>query len=174
MAALDAAMSMLAVRALTESEVRTRLAARGYLREPINSAVAALLARSYLDDPALAYNVAVFRAKRLYGPSRVTGELRRRGLVQNLVAGTVARVFAELDEDALALAAAVKLLGRLRRPGRGGARHTVAAALARRGFSRGAVAKAMRTAGSASHQPQDEPPAAWDEEIDEPDFETDP
>ena len=58
------------------------------------------------------------------------------------------------------------------RPGRVGERDRWSAALLRRGFSRGAVAKAVRAKGTGA-QPRDERPGAWGDEDEDSEFGTD-
>lgn len=137
---------MLAARGLTVQEVRTRLSRRGFAQGEIALAVERLLARGYLDDRTLAYNVASARVKRLYGRARVAADLGRRGVPARLIPEAVARAFSEVDEDDLASQAAARELGsRSRRLGdRRGVR--AAHALVRRGFSRGAALRALRAA----------------------------
>ena len=118
---------------------------RGHGRAEIDRTVKDLLARGYLDDRLLAYNLASSLAsRRLYGRARVGAELKRRGVPDADIAEAVARTFAELDEDALALAAARRLASAERGGPGDAARQRIVRALLRRGLSRGAVARALR------------------------------
>jgi regulatory protein len=147
--AYDAAVRLLAPRALTVHEVRTRLARRGYPSVDADEAIATLLERGYLDDRALAYNVATILAeRRLFGKPRVAAELARRGVAAAAIGDAVERAFAGLDEDAMALRAAARGGRGLPDDERG--RERMARALLRRGFSRGAVARVLRGAGQES------------------------
>lgn len=139
----EAGVKLLAGRALTEQEVRDRLGRRGHPPEEIERTVAALRARGYLDDAQLAYNQARSLAtRRFYGRARVVAELRRRGVPAGVLSEALQRAFADLDEDALAIQAA-------RKAGQGSPERA-ARSLLRRGWSRGAVAKALRAvAGTA-------------------------
>ena len=131
------------MRALSARELHERLARRGVPGREIEDVVSSLRARGYLDDRALAYNVAASRANALFGRSRVAAELMRRGVERGTIAEAVARAFADHDEDDLACRAAIKLLGSRSSPDSERARVRLARSLLRRGFSRGAVRKAL-------------------------------
>lgn len=169
--AYEAGVRLIAPRALTVHEVRTRLARRGYSVEETQAAVEELSSRGFLDDRTLAYNVATTLAeRRLYGKSRVAAELARRGVAADAIGEALERAFAGLDEDAMARKAASRRAGAV--PVDKRARERMARALLRRGFSRGAVARALggETAGTG------EPGADFEEREDfrhEDDFERD-
>ena len=146
--AYDAAVRMLAARALTVREIRDRLRRKGFGDPEISSAVASLVERGYLDDRTLAYNVALARARRLYGKARIEAELKRRGVAQDLAGEAAGNAFEELDEDELAAKAAARAAAGRGKAGRDPA--GTARSLLRRGFSRGAVAKAVRAVGAGT------------------------
>lgn len=137
--ALGAALRLLGARALSAREVGDRLARRGFAPDEIDSTLASLLERGYLDDQSLAYTVAASRAKRLFGRPRVVAELKRRGVSAGVIDEAVSRAFAEIDEGDLARQAAAKLGGGHPSPASPSARARMARALMRRGFSAGAV-----------------------------------
>jgi len=182
-AAYEAGVRLLAPRALTVREIRIRLARRGYAPEEVDVAIDALTARGFLDDGALAYNVATTLAeRRLYGKPRVAAELARRGVAAQAIDEALERAFAGLDEDAMALKAAGRRAGSV--PNDQRVRERVARSLLRRGFSRGAIARTLgaMVAGADAADPAAEAgpmedPAAF-EEIEETrhedDFERDP
>src|SRR5207253_951177 len=85
--------------------------------------------------------------RRLFGKSRVAAELARRGIAADAIGEALERVFAGLDEDAMARRAAGRA-GAVPLDRRG--RERAARALLRRGFSRGAVARALAGAGLES------------------------
>jgi len=154
-AAYEAGVRLLGPRALTAREVRARLARRGYPADEIDEAILALTARGYLDDRALAYNVATTLAeRRLYGKPRIAAELSRRGVAADAIGEALERVFAGLDEDAMARKAAGRGSAAGAVPTDKRARERTARSLLRRGFSRGAVARALGNnasgAGSAA------------------------
>lgn len=144
--AYDEAVRLLAVRALSTAEVRTRLARRGHAPGEIESAVRALIERRYLDDRALAYNVGSFlAARRKHGRVRVAVELARRALPRETVHEAIERVFGDIDEEALVLEAAragARALGRSKREARD-VRARLSRSLLRRGFSHGLVLGAV-------------------------------
>jgi regulatory protein len=140
--AYEAGVRLLAPRALSAHEVRSRLGRRGYPADEIGAAIEALSARGFLDDRALAYNVATTLAeRRLFGKSRVAAELARRGVAAEAIGEALERAFAGLDEDAMARKAAGRRAGA--DPNDKRARERTARSLLRRGFSRGAVARAL-------------------------------
>jgi regulatory protein len=155
--ALETAVRLLASRALTAEEVRLRLARRGFPKDAADAAVADLTARGYLDDRAVAYNMVASRAKRLLGRPRIAAELRRRGIAEPIVEEALRQTFAELDENDLVRRAAAKLLPGGRAPRDEREKGRMVRALARRGFSTGAIVRAVRSATGA---PDDAPESA--------------
>ena len=147
--AYEAGVRLLAPRALTVHEIRTRLARRGYSEQETAAAIDELTARGFLDDRALAYNVATALAeRRLYGRSRVAADLARRGVAGDAIGEALERAFAGLDEDAMARKAASRRAGAV--PVDKRARERMARSLLRRGFSRGAVARVLGGEGQES------------------------
>jgi regulatory protein len=144
-----AALRLLAARALTAQEVRERLLRRGFDPSTIEPLLRRLEARGYLDDRALAYNLAsALAARRLYGRPRTAAVLRRRGVPEDAISEALVKVYAELQEEELAREA-VRRAGRRPSPGvvSGRKRQALARSLLRRGLSRGAVLGALRGAG---------------------------
>lgn len=147
--AYEAAVRLLAPRSLTVHEIRSRLSRRGYSPEEASEAIEQLLSRGYLDDRALAYNVATALAeRRLFGKTRVAAELARRGVAADAIGEALDRAFAGLDEDAMARKAAGRRAGTVLTDTR--ARERMARSLLRRGFSRGAVARVLGGAGPSA------------------------
>ena len=169
--AYEAGVRLLAPRALTVHEVRARLVRRGYSDQEIRAAIEELTSRGFLDDRALAYNVATTLAeRRLYGRPRVAAELARRGVAAEAIGEALERAFAGLDEDAMARRAAGRRAGAA--PNDKRAQGRMVRSLLRRGFSRGAVARVL---GGEAAAP-DEPGADFEENEDyrhEDDFERD-
>ena len=121
-------MRLLAPRALTVAEVRARLGRRGYSPE------------------------ATLAERRLYGKSRVAAELARRGIAPDAIGDALERAFAGLDEDVMAR----KAFGRAGSvPADRRGRERAVRALLRRGFSRGAVARALAGAGFENETVED-------------------
>ena len=102
----EIALAVLARRALTVAELRTRLARAGFEPGLIAAEIERLVAVQLLDDRAVAYNHAHRRADEgRRGPARVSAELRARGIAADLVDDAVAAAFpAENAEAALGLA----------------------------------------------------------------------
>jgi regulatory protein len=80
-AAYAAAVRLLARRPRTEREVRRWLEQRSYSAAVVDTVLARLGARGYVDDAELALHFIVVRAQRLgHGPRRLIHELERRGV----------------------------------------------------------------------------------------------
>jgi len=147
---------LLVPRSLSVEEVRRRLHRKGYPASEIDETVGDLVARGYLNDPLLAYNVATSLAvRRLFGKARIAAELRRRGVAGDIIAEALERAFAEVDEDELALKAAGRHATPVPGPGGESARGRIARALLRRGFSGGTVSRTLRRL-SAEHGTRNE------------------
>ena len=126
------------------SALRRRLQQRGFPEEVAAAAVAAMAARGYVDDAALAGSIAARRQRAGHGRIRVAAELRVRGVADEAITGTLDGVDAEA-ERAAALALGRRLAERAdpspdprRRSQRMGA------ALQRRGFDGDTVTWVLR------------------------------
>ncbi len=164
------AVRLLAARALSVAEVRQRLARRGHSGEDIDSAVEALLVRRYLDDRALAYNVATsLTTRRMYARGRVALEIQRRGIDAVAARDALDRAFAGIDEEDMAIGAARAEASRARSSSEAGAGAAarIARALLRRGFPHGAVVRALRAIGMGIGGLAGADPEEWLQESDE-------
>lgn len=134
--ARDAALRLLAQRPRTESELRTRLARKGFPPEVTESCLAPLREKGLVNDSLFADVFSRDRIRfRPRGRRRVVQELRSRGVEAASAEDAVkaAMVDAEVDDLALARAAAEKWRPRVgEEPER--ARRRLAAFLSRRGF----------------------------------------
>ena len=145
-------LRLLSARELSEAQLRTRLARRGYPDEAIDDAVTRLRESRALDDRRVAEAAARLESTgRLRGRGRVLQKLRSLGLDRETADAAVKAVFEEVDEQALLdRAIARRLRGRdaagLDRP----AAMKIAAALARQGFAPGAVLSRLKALGSRS------------------------
>ncbi len=104
--AYTAALRMLAVRELSESQIRQRLARRGHPDADIDAAVARLKAAGSLDDARVA--AALARAEtdlRKRGHLRVRRRIEAAGIAAAVAQRAVDEVFADIDPDALIAAA---------------------------------------------------------------------
>ena len=136
----------LAVRMQSTAELQRKLAARGIPAEVTGAAIEQAAGYGYIDDAALAEQLARGMRSRGYGRRRAEEKLRTRGLRGPLAAAALAEAFEGHDEPALAREA----LGR--RPVATDAdRRRALSFLARRGFSPTAARAAVR--GAAAEQP---------------------
>lgn len=105
------ALRMLAMRELSEAQVRQRLARRGYADDEIDPAVARLKADRSLDDARVAGALARSETNlRRRGPLRVRRRLEAAGIASPLAQRAVDETFADIDADALIAAALEKRL----------------------------------------------------------------
>ena len=132
----------LSAKAQSTAEIEKKLAARDVPADIVLEAIERVMGYGYLDDAALAGQLARGMRSRGYGRRRAEQKLRERGLHGPTAAAALADAYAEQDEAELALEA----LGR--RPVTDDAeRRRALAFLARRGFSAGAAWAAIRRAG---------------------------
>jgi regulatory protein len=146
-AAYFRALRWLTARELSESQVRTRLAEKGYTDTAITPAVERLLQDGTLDDRRAAATVARTEARvRRHGPHRVMGKLMAMHIDRDLARDIVRELFADEGETALLeKALATRLRGnteRLRDPRE---RRKIHAYLVRQGFSGSAASAAIRS-----------------------------
>ena len=140
------ALRWLTARELSEAQVRTRLADKGYSDTAITPAVDRLLQDRTVDDRRAATAVARTEARvRRHGPVRVIGKLLSMQIDRDLAKDIVRELFAEEDEEALlAKALDTRLRGhpeRLRDPRE---RRKILAYLVRQGFSASSASAAIR------------------------------
>ncbi|MCL5966410.1 MAG: recombination regulator RecX [Deltaproteobacteria bacterium] len=141
---MDAALAMLSRRALSEAEVRERLAGKGFPGAEVAAVGVRLKELGLLNDRDLALRLArSYREARRYGPARIAWALRNRLFPAALVAEAVRSACPPGEEVAAAADA-------LRRKWKNGAprdRKEAARAyrfLAGRGFSPEACRRAIR------------------------------
>lgn len=143
--AREASLRLLSHRPRTESELRIRLARKGFPADAVERCVAGLLEKRLLDDAAFA---AMFTRDRVRlsprGRARVMRELRGKGVKPEIVGAVLDEVFEqeEVDELGLAREAAQKWHPRQGEdPMR--ARRRLTGFLARRGFPAEAVRRVV-------------------------------
>ena len=131
----------LAVRMQSRAEIEKKLGARDVPPDVAREAIERAAGYGYIDDEALAGQLARGMQARGYGRRRAEQKLRTRGLAGEVAEEALAAAYDEDDETALAR----KALGR--RPVSGdAARRRATAFLARRGFSARAAWKAVQEA----------------------------
>jgi regulatory protein len=138
--AMGRALDLLGYRARSEAEVRQRLGRHGYAGETIEAVVVRLQELGYLDDAEFARLKAREKARR-YGPRRVSMELRKSGVGEELAREVVEEEFAGRSEVGEARSAAAR-----RYNGRGSDAEArrVYGFLVRRGYSAEVCAQVAR------------------------------
>lgn len=134
------AFNLLGYRARSEGEVRDRLRRYGYAGETVEAVISRLKELGYLDDAEFARMKARERAGK-YGPRRISAELRRSGIREDLAQGIVDEEFAGRSEVGEARSAAAR-----RYNGRGSDAEArrVYGFLVRRGYSAEVCAQVAR------------------------------
>ena len=133
----------LSAKMQSTAEIERKLAARDVPPDIAREAIERVAEYGYLDDAALAGQLARGMRGRGYGRRRAEQKLRERGLVGADAVAALDEAFGEQDETALAREA----LGR-RSVADDADRRRALAFLARRGFSAGAAWAAIRRAGA--------------------------
>jgi len=138
--AMGRALNLLGYRARSEAEIRDRLGRYGYAGETIEAVVGRLEELGYLDDAEFARLKAREKARR-YGPRRVSVELRKSGVGEELAREVVEEEFAGRSEVGEARSAAAR-----RYNGRGtdAEARRVYGFLVRRGYSAEVCAQVAR------------------------------
>ena len=146
------ALRWLTARELSEAQVRSRLAEKGYTDTAIKPAVERLLQDRTLDDRRAATAVARTEARvRRHGPHRVMGKLMAMKIDRDLAKEIVKELFGEEDEAALLEKTLdIRLRGnpdRLQDPRE---RRQILAYLVRQGFSASTASTAIRNKSKRS------------------------
>jgi regulatory protein len=143
-AAEEVAVRILAAAAQSASALQQRLQRRGFSAEAAEAATAAMVARGYVDDAALASAIAARRQRTGHGRIQVGAELRARGVGSEAISATLADV--DIDAER---AAALQLGRHLARRtaddvGAQKRRQRLGGALQRRGFDSDTVGWVLR------------------------------
>jgi regulatory protein len=144
-----AAADLLSRRAWTVAELTRRLIRRGAPPDVATAVVTDLGARGYVDDAAFARHFVETRTARGYGASRLSSDLRARGVAPALITAALSALDsgAQLDR---ARAVARRRLPALRRAAPERAAGRLRDHLLRRGFAPGVVLRVVReTVGSS-------------------------
>ncbi len=132
-----AALKLLALRRLTESQLWTKLAAKGYPEPEIAEAVASCKRDGFLDD-ALFATLYVDGKRKAVGNARLVAELVRRGIDRESAQSTVA---ASERDEASRIAAAYD---RVMRSKPNASYQSAARALERLGFPTALIYRTLR------------------------------
>jgi regulatory protein len=145
-AAYFRALRWLTARELSEAQVRTRLAEKGYTEIAINPAIERLLQERTLDDRRAATAVARTEARvRRHGPHRVMGKLMSMRVDRELAKDIIRDLFGEEDEQALLeKTLEIRLRGNPERLHDPRERRRILAYLVRQGFSASTASAAIR------------------------------
>lgn len=150
--ALNLAVSLLAQRAHSSGEIEQKLRDRFYLPETVEMVLYKLEKEHFLNDEAFATEYAASLSRRQMGRTRITQELRRKGIAPALIQQALESLDAEEADDA-ALVLARKLLRRYEResdPRK--AMQKLLMAMARRGYG---FEEARAAAQRAIQEPED-------------------
>ena len=150
--ALNLAVSLLAQRAHSSGEIEKKLRDKFYLPETVEMVLYKLEKEHFLNDEAFATEYAASLSRRQMGRTRITQELRRKGVAPALVQQALESLDAEEADDA-ALVLARKLLRRYEResdPRK--AMQKLLMAMARRGYG---FEEARAAAQRAIQEPED-------------------
>ena len=145
-AAYFRALRWLTARELSEAQVRTRLAEKGYTDLAINPAVERLVQDRAIDDRRAATAVARTEARvRRHGPHRVMGKLIAMRIDRDLAKEIVKELFGEEDEETLLEKTLdIRLRGNPERLKDPRERRKILAYLVRQGFSASAASAVIR------------------------------
>ena len=140
------ALRWLTARELSEAQVRTRLAEKGFTDAAITPAVERLLGDRTIDDRRAATAVGRTEARiRRHGPHRVLGKLMAMRVDRDLARDVVKELFGEEEEGTLLdKALDRRLRGRPEGLNDPGERRKLIAYLVRQGFSASAASAAIR------------------------------
>jgi len=106
------ALRQLARRELSEAQIRQRLTRRGFPSDDIDTAITRLRQDGSLDDARVAAAIARSQLSlKKRGARRVRREIEAAGISSALADRAVAEVYADVDSDALMVAAIDRKLG---------------------------------------------------------------
>ena len=146
-AAYFRALRWLTARELSEAQVRSRLAEKGYTSNAITPAIERLTQDGSIDDRRAATAVARTEARvRRHGPHRVMGKLLAMQIDRDLAKEVVRELFGEEDEGALLeRTLETRLRGNAERLNDPRERRKILAYLIRQGFSASIASAAIRS-----------------------------
>ena len=107
--ATQSAYRLLALRPLSEKELRTKLTQKGFSRSVVDSVAARFKELGYVNDASFARQWArMLAVNRLWGNRRIEMGLREKGISRELIADAIALAREEITEKA----AIIQLLGK--------------------------------------------------------------
>jgi len=137
--AKNVAFHFLSYRARTCKEMEDKLRARHFSDKVIRKTLGYLKEQGYLDDRAFAVDWVESRSSnQCIGPIRLLRELDSKGIEEGIREGAVESLFQEVEEKALAQAAAEKRMAMIRKAGDidgPGMRRRLYGYMKRKGFS---------------------------------------
>lgn len=96
-------LKLLALRDHSRRELTRKLAARGFAGESVASVLDRLAMQGFVDESRLAERYVAERAGKGFGPLRIRGELREKGIAEDLVDRQI-KSFRDAWPDCLAVA----------------------------------------------------------------------
>ena len=103
--AMDYAVSLLARRDFSSTELKRKLEERGYLEHAVEVVVGDLVSWGKVNDERYGQNFVAYRARRGHGPARIRNQLQKSGLTRSAIDEAVK---GEDAPDFLALARATR------------------------------------------------------------------
>ncbi len=100
MTAILSAQRLLLRREHSVFELREKLTAKGYAAEDITEAILSMVAANYLSDSRFAEHYTRYRASAGFGPVRIRGELRERGVCEDDIEAGLALYEGDFVENA--------------------------------------------------------------------------
>ncbi len=106
---------LLAVRPMSEKELRNKLRGKGFVSTEVEAVAAKFKELGYLNDESFARQLArALAVNRLWGDYRIARTLKEKGITEDLIGGALAAAREEITERA----AVLRLLGKKGRAGR--------------------------------------------------------
>ena len=148
-----AAFHILAHRGHSRLEVMEKLQRREFPPRIVSAVIKELEAGHYLDDRLFALTWAQGAVERRHlGPLALRTGLRLKGIDREIIEEVLQRVYAEKDEEQVAVTIGRRRLERMQPGGPEGSRRRLASYLMRKGFTSEVIGKVLRSIGE---QPTD-------------------
>jgi regulatory protein len=144
--AYTVALTLLAARELSETQLRARLARRKFVPDEIDAAIARLTQDGTLDDRRVARALARMESSiRGRGRTRVIQKIKQAGINSSVAEDAAADVFQDVDEnELLARALERRLRGKTSRDLDARSRAKIVRALMAQGFTLDAILKRLK------------------------------